>query len=46
MNYIFPVNAHGLIRTIGNTDSFLTPIYYVFKYYRQNMVGAQIRSKT
>lgn len=41
-NYIFPVNAHGLIRTVGNTDAFQTPIYHVFKHYREKMVGSQL----
>jgi len=38
-NYIFPVNAHGLIRTVGSNDAFETSIYHVFKYYRENLVG-------
>ncbi len=38
-NYIFPVNAHGLIRTVGTDDAFLTPLYYLFKQYRSKMVG-------
>lgn len=41
-NYIFPVNAHGLIRTVGNTDAYRTPIYHVFKQYRDHMVGSKI----
>lgn len=41
-NYIFPVNAHGLIRTVGNDDAYVTPIYYVFKQYRQQMVGNKL----
>ncbi len=38
-NYIFPVNAHGLIRTVGTDDAFLTPLFYVFKQYRSKMLG-------
>jgi len=38
-NYIFPVNGHGLIKTVGDNDAFRTPIYYVFELYRQLMVG-------
>ncbi|MBX3239913.1 MAG: hypothetical protein KIT80_21700 [Chitinophagaceae bacterium] len=38
-NYIFPVNAHGLIRTAGTDDAYLTPLYYLFKQYRSRMVG-------
>lgn len=41
-NYIFPVNAHGLIRTVGNDDAYQTPIYHVFKQYRENMLGYQV----
>jgi alpha-N-arabinofuranosidase len=38
-NYIFPVNAHGLIRTVGTDDAYLTPLYYLFKQYRSRMLG-------
>jgi len=41
-NYIFPVNAHGLIRTVGDTDAYRTPIYHVFKQYRQQMTGHRL----
>lgn len=41
-NYIFPVNAHGLIRTVGNEDAYLTPIYHVFKQYREQMTGHKL----
>ncbi|WP_262248368.1 alpha-L-arabinofuranosidase C-terminal domain-containing protein [Parapedobacter soli] len=41
-NYIFPVNAHGLIRTVGDDDAYHTPIYYVFKQYREQMVGSKL----
>lgn len=41
-NYIFPVNAHGLIRTVGDDGSFRTAIYPVFKEYRERMVGRKI----
>lgn len=41
-NYIFPVNAHGLIRTVGTDDAFLTPLYYLFKQYREKMTGHKI----
>lgn len=41
-NYIFPVNAHGLIRTVGNDDSYQTPIYHVFKQYREQLVGNKL----
>ncbi len=41
-NYIFPVNAHGLIRSVDEDDAFLTPLYYVFKQYREWMIGETI----
>lgn len=41
-NYIFPVNAHGLMRTIGDTGVYLTPLYHVFKQYRQWMIGNKL----
>ncbi len=44
-NYIFPVNAHGLIRTVGDTDAYQTAIYPVFKYYRQAMVGSKLHAQ-
>lgn len=41
-NYIFPVNAHGLIRTVGNTDAFTTTIYHVFEKYRRQFTGSKL----
>ncbi len=41
-NYIFPVNAHGLIRTVGDDDAYHTPTYEVFRQYRQRMVGSKL----
>ena len=41
-NYIFPVNAHGLIRTVGNDGAYQTPIYHVFKQYREQMIGNKL----
>src|SRR3546814_19612881 len=41
-NYIFPVNAHGLIRTVGNDDAYQAPIYHVFKQYREQMIGNKL----
>lgn len=41
-NYIFPVNAHGLIRTIGDNRAYETSIYGVFYQYRKWMVGDRI----
>lgn len=44
-NYIFPVNAHGLIRTVGDTDAFEASIYYVFEQYRNWMTGKKLEAK-
>ena len=41
-NYIFPVNAHGLIRTVGDTGAYKTPLYYVFQQYREWMTGDRL----
>jgi alpha-N-arabinofuranosidase len=40
-NYIFPVNGHGLVVTTNEDDAFKTPPYYVFKLYREYMVGSK-----
>lgn len=41
-NYIFPVNGHGLIRTVGQSDAYKTPTYYVFELYRKYMLGKKL----
>lgn len=41
-NYIFPVNGHGLIRTVGTNDALKTPLFYLFKQYREWMTGAKL----
>ncbi|MCD2425482.1 hypothetical protein LQ567_22045 [Niabella pedocola] len=41
-NYIFPVNGHGLIRTVGTSDALITPLFHLFKQYRQWMTGAKL----
>lgn len=38
-NYIFPVNGHGLLRTVSETDAYKTANYYVFELYRKYMTG-------
>ena len=43
-NYIFPVNAHGLIRTIGDNEAYETAIYEVFHQYRKWMVGEKMEA--
>ena len=41
-NYIFPVNGHGLIRTVGTDNALKTPLFYLFKQYRQWMTGSKL----
>lgn len=41
-NYIFPVNGHGLIRSVGDTGAFRASIYYVFEKYRRWMTGNRL----
>ncbi|MDO4556240.1 MAG: alpha-L-arabinofuranosidase C-terminal domain-containing protein, partial [Lachnospiraceae bacterium] len=41
-NYIFPVNGHGMIKTVGNEDAYKTPIYYIFELYRKYMTGKKL----
>ncbi len=38
-NYIFPVNGHGLIKTVGESDAYRSVVYYVFELYRKHLVG-------
>jgi alpha-L-arabinofuranosidase len=44
-NYIFPVNGHGLIKTIGNNDAYITPSYFVFEQYRKWMIGTKLQTE-
>jgi alpha-N-arabinofuranosidase len=41
-NYIFPVNGHGLIRSVGEDDAYRSTIYYVFDFYRKYMIGKKM----
>ena len=38
-NYIFPVNGHGLLKTVGNDDAYKSANYHVFDLYRKHMSG-------
>ena len=38
-NYIFPVNGHGLVKTIGNDSAYIASTYHVFDLYRKYMLG-------
>ena len=40
-NYIFPVNGHGLIKTVGEEDAYKAAIYDVFELYRKFMIGSR-----
>lgn len=39
-NYIFPVNGHGLIKTVGNESAYRSSLYYVFDLYRKYLSGS------
>ena len=41
-NYIFPVNGHGLIRTVGEHAALKTPLFFLFKQYRHWMTGSKL----
>jgi alpha-L-arabinofuranosidase len=41
-NYIFPVNAHGLVRTVADTGVFKTANFFVFEQYRKSMTGTKL----
>lgn len=41
-NYIFPINGHGLIKTINATDAYKTPLYDVFCLYGKWMKGSMV----
>ena len=38
-NYIFPVNGHGLVKTMDDGNAYKTTIYYVFELYRKYLRG-------
>ena len=44
-NYIFPVNGHGLLKTVGEDDAYESCCYYVFDLYRRFMKGNIISLK-
>jgi alpha-N-arabinofuranosidase len=44
-NYIFPVNGHGLLKTVGEDDAYKSCSYYVFDLYRRFMKGNTISLK-
>ncbi len=39
-NYIFPVNGHGLVKTVGEDDAYRSTVYYVFELYRNMLTGS------
>ena len=41
-NYIFPVNGHGLLKTVGNDDAYKSANYHVFDLYREHMCGSAV----
>ncbi len=44
-NYIFPVNGHGLIKTIDEKDAYESATYQVFKIYRELLIGKKLDAK-
>lgn len=44
-NYIFPVNGHGLLKTVGEDDAYRSCGYYVFDLYRRFMKGNTLSLK-
>lgn len=44
-NYIFPVNGHGLLKTVGNDDAYKSANYHVFDLYRKYMEGCVLSTK-
>ncbi len=41
-NYIFPVNGHGLVRSVGDEDAYKSTIYHIFDLYRKYMSGEKM----
>lgn len=41
-NYIFPVNGHGLVRTVNGEDAYKSTIYHVFDLYGKYMFGEKM----
>lgn len=41
-NYIFPVNGHGLLKTVGENDAYKSCNYLVFDLYRQYLEGRSV----
>lgn len=41
-NYIFPVNGHGLLKTVGEQDVYASACYHVFDLYRRLMNGSAV----
>ncbi|MBQ6826569.1 MAG: hypothetical protein IJO46_01025, partial [Thermoguttaceae bacterium] len=39
--YIFPVNGHGVVKTVGDNDAYPTALYPIFQTYRRKIVGVR-----
>ena len=39
--YIFPVNGHGVVKTVGSHDAYPTALYPIFQTYRRKIVGVR-----
>ena len=38
-NYIFPVNGHGLVKSVGEDQAYKSATYHVFELYRKHLSG-------
>lgn len=41
-NYIFPVNGHGLLKTVGEQDAYPSVCYYIYNLYQKYMQGKAV----
>jgi len=41
-NYIFPVNGHGLVKTVGQQDAYPSACYHLYQLYRKLMTGRTV----
>lgn len=39
--YIFPVNGHGVVKTVGENNAYPTALYPIFQTYRRKIVGVR-----
>lgn len=44
-NYIFPVNGHGLVKSVGEDGAYRGATYYVFELYRKYLLGNLVNAE-